>query len=807
MQPLEHAIEAFRLGHAREAEITCERRLQVAPDDAAALSLLAEIQTATGRGGRAAETLSRLIELWPDDAAVRRRLGATLLGLGRTVEAIAALGAAIRLEPGNVRAHNNLGQAWLQQGERQAAIASYQTALRLDPRYAVAHNNLGQALAADGKPDLAAASFQRAIELDPSMAIAHFNLAGVFDGRGHPTEALAAYDRALAAAPGLADAWVGRGSTLAKLDRPDAALESFDRALSLRPADSFTLICKASVLLALERAADCLAAADAALDIDADASEAHNLRAGALRRMGRRADALHALGAALALDPGHIDAWCNQATILHEMGCFEEAMASCRKALELDPTRIQSRTRLVARLIPSVPRSSEEARGARHAFNEQLQLLLSGMASGTPSAAEAVTLAKQQFFYLSYDEVSNRSLLESYRRGCAARLAALNPAGIPAPRSERVGQRLRLGFVSAHVHDHSVFNAILHGWLHCLDPERFEISLFSLGSTQDAATRSASASVEHFDGRARGVVDWARLIRDRGCDALIYPEIGMHEATLALASMQLARRQFAAWGHPETSGLPTIDGYFSAELFEPPHAQEHYSETLVCLPNLGVYCQPYKPRAQGIASDDQGIDLERWDLCGGGPVLICPGVPFKYRPQHDEILVEIARRLGRCRFVFFEHEIAELSRRLEARMTGAFVAAGLDPGQFLRSIPWQPRASFFALLRHADVYLDTIGFSGFNTMMQAMECHLPCVSYDGRFMRGRLGSGILKRLGMLPFVARSTLEYVDLTVKLAESAALRADARDAIRRAEHRLYADRDPVNALGNHLLAACSA
>ena len=51
--------------------------------------------------------------------------------------------------------------------------------------------------------------------------------------------------------------------------------------------------------------------------------------------------------------------------------------------------------------------------------------------------------------------------------------------------------------------------------------------------------------------------------------------------------------------------------------------------------------------------------------------------------------------------------------------------------------------------------LDTLGFSGFNTAIQAVECGLPVVSREGEFMRGRLGSGILRRMGMEALVATS----------------------------------------------------
>ena len=47
--------------------------------------------------------------------------------------------------------------------------------------------------------------------------------------------------------------------------------------------------------------------------------------------------------------------------------------------------------------------------------------------------------------------------------------------------------------------------------------------------------------------------------------------------------MRLARVQATPWGHPETTGFPTIDYYLSAEALEPPNAAANYTERLVAL--------------------------------------------------------------------------------------------------------------------------------------------------------------------------------------------------------------------------------
>jgi len=65
-----------------------------------------------------------------------------------------------------------------------------------------------------------------------------------------------------------------------------------------------------------------------------------------------------------------------------------------------------------------------------------------------------------------------------------------------------------------------------------------------------------------------------RILADR-LHILVYPEIGMHPPTMQIAALRLAPVQCTAWGHPLTSGLPTVDYYLSSELMEPENEQAH----------------------------------------------------------------------------------------------------------------------------------------------------------------------------------------------------------------------------------------
>jgi predicted O-linked N-acetylglucosamine transferase (SPINDLY family) len=799
MEALAHTVELYRRGRVREAEAACEDFLALSVEHAGMLELLGEIQLALGKIPAAIASLSRLAALRPSDAANLRRLGGALLSTDDAIEAAKVLRRALDIEPGNIRAHNNLGQALLRSGQIPEAIRHFERALSLNPDYSIGHNNLGQALIAGGEFAGAVAPLQRAIALDPSLVEAWVNLGVAFERTDDLKLALQTLEEARILFPCTADVWAERGVVLSRLNRTDAALDSFDTSIGLRPRDATTLARKASLLMSLARSDEALRTADEALRCREGYAEALNIKAAALTQLNRPLHALPWIDRALALDTGYVEGWRTRAIIHQNLGDHRTAVSCYRQALALDPGCVLARTGLLSALIPWIPLSQGETDEARTLFDTELSAFEQWLGKHRLASGDAWSMARQSFFYLSYQEQSNKSLLQRYRRASHFQLQCVlqaTPSRSASQGSDALRPRCRLGIVSAHVFEHSVFAAIVQGWLRCLDRDRFEIHVFSLGAQRDSMTQRAAAEVDHFEQEPRAVAEWARLIEHRQLDALIFPEVGMDADTLALAALRLAPRQFASWGHPETTGMPTIDCYLSAEGFEPPDADSHYTEQLIRLPNLGVHYQPH-------AVTPTPVDFAQYGIPGDVPVFICPGTPFKYRPQDDDVLVDIACRLGRCAFVFFQHAKGELSGRLHTRMAAAFRLAGLKPEQFLFSVPWLPRAAFLGLMRRADVYLDTIGFSGFNTLMQAVQVHLPAVTMEGRFMRGRLGSGILRRLGMPELIAETKTRYVDVAVALAEDAAYRMRMRHRLQLVEKLAYNDLSAIEALSRVLLS----
>ena len=91
--------------------------------------------------------------------------------------------------------------------------------------------------------------------------------------------------------------------------------------------------------------------------------------------------------------------------------------------------------------------------------------------------------------------------------------------------------------------------------------------------------------------------------------------------------------------------------------------------------------------------------------------------------------------------------------------------------------------------------LDTIGFLRLqHVAVQAMECGLPLVTREGQFLRGRLASGVLRRMGLTELIVQTKAEYVNLVARLATDRDYKAYIRREIQRRCSVLFPSINPL-------------
>jgi protein O-GlcNAc transferase len=179
-------------------------------------------------------------------------------------------------------------------------------------------------------------------------------------------------------------------------------------------------------------------------------------------------------------------------------------------------------------------------------------------------------------------------------------------------------------------------------------------------------------------------------------------------------------------------------------------------------------------------------------------VFWCGQSPPKYLPRWDAVWPRIAKAAGACQFVFISLPQASAAERVfRARLAQAFAAAGLDADQYCVFLPRMSEEAFSAAVGAADVFLDSVEWSGCNSTLEAIAHDLPVVTWPHGLMRGRHSAAILQAMDAAQTVARDLDDYVAIAARLAADAGWRAQVRAQVAERKARLWRDDAGVRAL----------
>ena len=137
------------------------------------------------------------------------------------------------------------------------------------------------------------------------------------------------------------------------------------------------------------------------------------------------------------------------------------------------------------------------------------------------------------------------------------------------------------------------------------------------------------------------------------------------------------------------------------------------------------------------------------------------------------------------------------------RLESIFIKSGLKIEEYVIFLPFLSRVDFASLLKQSTLYLDPIGFSGLNSAIFSIECNLPVVTLKGGFLRSRLASGILERIGLKEIIANNEQEYINIIYKLIYDINYRYNIITKIKKNKYLLYEDKLFISELERNLVA----
>ena len=699
------------------------------------------------------------------------------------------------LEPANqdVIALFNQGLQQHQEGNLDAAIVCYQEALTHNPNYSPAMQYLGVIAAQKNNFHRSLELISKAIFHNPLDASAYLNRGLAHTALKNHVAALEDFKKAQSIAPKYCEAFFNEGNALQELRYFPESIVAYKNALALAPAYAQAYNNLGNAQQEIKQFDDALISYKKAIELEPNYAEAYFNCGILFQALKDYKKSIVFFDQCLALNPEFIEALINKGESYTELVEINQALHCYQQALKLEPNYLEAIFAKALSQIPKIYSIDSDPKTFRNNFIREINAL--HQLVNTHEYAEGYkVVGSHQPFFLAYQEENNVDVLSAYGQICSKLMSNLPIVSVIDEAASTSKKKISLGIISGHFRTHSVWNAITKGWLTNIQQNDFDIHMFYLDDIVDTETEIAKSLSTSFIQGNLSIEEWVKIILAKHLDIILYPEIGMDRLTCQLASLRLAPKQLVTWGHPETTGLPNIDYFISAENFENSQSQENYSETLINLPHLGCFYTPYKGPIQEVVA-------EEFNLNPNHPILLCPGATFKYAPQFDCVLLEITKQVKNAQLIFFNFPDMPIDI-LKERLSILFARNGLTLENHVFFQPKLVTEKFYGLMQIADVFIDTIGFSGFNTAIQAIQCNLPVVTYEGKFMRGRLASGILKRIGLNELITPNIDAFIAKVVQLGNDPEYRNRMKREIASSKNILFEDPLPVLALNQFLL-----
>ena len=581
---------------------------------------------------------------------------------------------------------------------------------------------------------------------------------------GRLAEAAAVCERVIGDNPTSIEAWHLLGAARLSLGQTQDALIALDRALGLDPVRAGVLSARAAALVALGRDDEALSACDAALARDTDNPVVFNAKGVALRRLGRPDKALEAYQEALILSPGFPDALCNLGVALSDLGRFDQALAAHDRAIQTvprDPRALANRAALLSVL----------GRSAEAALDLEAVVVLDPR---YPRALGDLLHARRQTCGWRDDQllrVQVRAEIEAGRpaispfaalsvfddpgvhKACA-KLAAPPPGPEPTWPERPAGDRIRIAYLSADLHDHATAR-LMAGLLEAHDRARFEIIALSYGPDLGGPLRDRlnAAFDRRIDVRRMSDAAVAALARTMGVDIALDLKGYTQDGRPGILAHRAAPVQVSWLGYPGTLAASYADYVIADPVVLPPGAERDYAEAVARLP-LYQPNDALDPVHDAPNRAAAGLPRDAFVFC-------CLNNPGKITPETFAVWIDILRAAPAGVLWLYEG-----APGVAANLRAEAAKAGIDPGRLVFAAP---ASHADHLTRHAlaGLMLDTWPYGAHTTASDALRMGVPLLTLPGKSFASRVGASLLTALSLPELIASDAAAYVAAATRLA----------------------------------------
>lgn len=384
-----------------------------------------------------------------------------------------------------------------------------------------------------------------------------------------------------------------------------------------------------------------------------------------------------------------------------------------------------------------------------------------------PHHADALAnLIFVQHYRYPPDEAAHQALLR--------RCAPLYPAAPEWPRRPAQAPTLRVGLVSADLHQHPVGYFLRDVLLALASTAVASGELRLLAYANDTTSDELTSCIRPVFEAWHTVDLWtderlAAQIRSDGVDILVDLSGRTAGNRLPVFAAKPAPVQVSWLGYFASTGLPQMDAILADPVCVPEGEESLYVEQVVRLPHTRLCMSP--PVA---APEPSAPPLLRNGFITFGCYQTLPKINAGVLAAWAHILAACPQARLRLQAPQFS-DAGQLSRFGER-----LHAAGIDAAR-VDLLPPVSRAQYLDSYSQVDILLDTFPYPGGTTTAEALWMGVPTLTLAMPGMLGRQGQALLSNLGLHDWVTHSEAEYMAQAVAWGQGGGLVAERLQSLR--------------------------
>ena len=638
---------------------------------------------------------------------------------GKFIIAEKKLSELMKKFPNNYFLYNLFGAILTGQKKMDEAIIYYEKSIKISPGYADAYNNLAGILADQKKYNKAIEYLQKAIQINPNLAEAFYNLGNAFFSLNKYSESIDNYNRAIKIKPNYAKAYNNLGNVLKKIKRINESIYSYQQSTRIDPNSDDTY---------------------------------YNL-GNVFKEAGKLNESINSYNQAVKINHQHVDAYNKLANLYIDIGKINDAYKCFQELIKLKPENIEYKINK-ALLITPITQSVKEIDSYRKKYMKGLESLKKYKFL----ISEPTDKIELNFFYLAYHAKENLEIKKKTAKFFKKIIPNVNYVSNDVKKQKII----KVGFISEFFSNHTIAK-LFGGLIKNIDRKKFEVVIFHTSGTSKSLMRK-----EIDDSASKTIILNSKIenqqqqIKQEKLDILFYPDIGMSPTTYFLALSRFAPVQIVSWGHPETTGIDTIDYFLSSALFELNNAKKKYSERLIQLSQFPLYYNPPFVQSKSVLKNRSDFNFPKKKRLYG-----CVQTLFKLHPEFDSIFAKILHQDidGNIVLIGGDGKAKFWIESLKKRWSKNFPILN-EKVLFTKKLSL---LEFISLCNCVDVLLDPFHFGGGNTFLEAMTVGTPFITKRDKHLKTNIASAGYKQMKILNSpVAQNSKEYINLAINLAK---------------------------------------